>query len=456
MQLPGKRLLEIAKLLHFHNPQSYEKSELVQLILAIYGLTWTRPIPQAPSNPDSLDSREQPLGRCQHCERDVSLSDMAETACHRCEVLIGNKYHPETLMQLSGRDLQYVLERLQVPKSELTGLEKGELVKLVLKTVGICEDWKPPVPPPPSTRPRSIDVEPPSAAVISPSSNVPGLENLTNEMGSPNDNAFTSTAENSRNNSQVSPNVSQFRSTPPLVPESSDADLRRSSWSNITSLEDIPSAEVIQELKAYQLKAILQQSGIDIVGCCEKKDLADQVHKLWFERHGEEDMDWTPITDQRPDSPVSSEESETISSSANAVPVDEESNSKSNSERRRILILPGQIPSLRNITSPEDLEQLSNQLLMAILQKHSVNYIICKERHELVELVTQLWHDVRKRGSSENLSDTELCKICMDSAIDCVLLECGHMVACTECGRQLSECPICRQYVVRVVHTFKS
>lgn len=48
-----------------------------------------------------------------------------------------------------------------------------------------------------------------------------------------------------------------------------------------------------------------------------------------------------------------------------------------------------------------------------------------------------------------------LCKICMDSPIDCVLLECGHMLTCVRCGRQLSECPICRQYVSRVVHAFK-
>ena len=48
-----------------------------------------------------------------------------------------------------------------------------------------------------------------------------------------------------------------------------------------------------------------------------------------------------------------------------------------------------------------------------------------------------------------------LCKICMDEPVDCVLLECGHMLTCVKCGRQLNECPICRQYVTRVVHAFK-
>ena len=53
-------------------------------------------------------------------------------------------------------------------------------------------------------------------------------------------------------------------------------------------------------------------------------------------------------------------------------------------------------------------------------------------------------------------ADENLCRICMDAIIDCVLLECGHMVTCTKCGKRMSECPICRQYVVRAVHVFKS
>ncbi|RMC05765.1 hypothetical protein DUI87_17308 [Hirundo rustica rustica] len=55
-----------------------------------------------------------------------------------------------------------------------------------------------------------------------------------------------------------------------------------------------------------------------------------------------------------------------------------------------------------------------------------------------------------------NEDDDNLCRICMDAVIDCVLLECGHMVTCTKCGKRMSECPICRQYVVRAVHVFKS
>jgi len=58
----------------------------------------------------------------------------------------------------------------------------------------------------------------------------------------------------------------------------------------------------------------------------------------------------------------------------------------------------------------------------------------------------------------ENLADNDegLCNICMDNPIDCVILECGHMCACSKCAKSLKECPICRRKVVRVVRTYTS
>ena len=58
--------------------------------------------------------------------------------------------------------------------------------------------------------------------------------------------------------------------------------------------------------------------------------------------------------------------------------------------------------------------------------------------------------------ANEKTSDDNLCKVCMDAVVDCLLLECGHMVSCTECGKRLAECPICRRYVSRVVHVFRA
>ncbi len=59
-------------------------------------------------------------------------------------------------------------------------------------------------------------------------------------------------------------------------------------------------------------------------------------------------------------------------------------------------------------------------------------------------------------ADKDMMEDSDLCKVCMDLPVDCVMLECGHMCTCIKCGKQMNECPICRQYVVRVVKTFRS
>ncbi|KAM9810723.1 E3 ubiquitin-protein ligase RNF34a [Neosynchiropus ocellatus] len=142
--------------------------------------------------------------------------------------------------------------------------------------------------------------------------------------------------------------------------------------------------------------------------------------------------------------------------------------------------------SLSDISSLGDIEDLSVRQLKEILVRNFVNYSGCCEKWELVERVSRLYRETEEnRKSMKNVSssvktvvafpppirngaipdgekgpltiqDDNLCRICMDAVIDCVLLECGHMVTCTKCGKRMNECPICRQYVVRAVHVFKS
>ncbi|KAF5897739.1 E3 ubiquitin-protein ligase rififylin isoform X1 [Clarias magur] len=120
----------------------------------------------------------------------------------------------------------------------------------------------------------------------------------------------------------------------------------------------------------------------------------------------------------------------------------------------------GRRASLSDITSVDDIEALSVRQLKEILARNFVNYKGCCEKWELMERVTRLFHDQKDLQNLDSTAATtmeeNLCKICMDSPIDCVLLECGHMVTCTKCGKRMSECPICRQYVVRAVHVFRS
>ncbi|XP_034025551.1 E3 ubiquitin-protein ligase RNF34-like isoform X3 [Thalassophryne amazonica] len=146
----------------------------------------------------------------------------------------------------------------------------------------------------------------------------------------------------------------------------------------------------------------------------------------------------------------------------------------------------GSRASLSDLSSLMDVEGLSVRQLKEILARNFVNYSGCCEKWELVERVGRLYRETEENrklledvssagttvmplppslcngavGDGEKVPltvrDDNLCRICMDATIDCVLLECGHMVTCTKCGKRMSECPICRQYVVRAVHVFKS
>ncbi|XP_029373780.1 E3 ubiquitin-protein ligase rififylin isoform X2 [Echeneis naucrates] len=126
----------------------------------------------------------------------------------------------------------------------------------------------------------------------------------------------------------------------------------------------------------------------------------------------------------------------------------------------------GRRASLSDLNSLDDIEPLSVRQLKEILARNFVDYKGCCEKWELMERVTRLYQDQQKllandvnaaeSGCSMAGPEENVCKICMDSPIDCVLLECGHMITCTKCGKRMSECPICRQYVVRAVHVFRS
>ncbi|XP_026154862.1 E3 ubiquitin-protein ligase rififylin [Mastacembelus armatus] len=127
----------------------------------------------------------------------------------------------------------------------------------------------------------------------------------------------------------------------------------------------------------------------------------------------------------------------------------------------------GRRASLSDLSCLDDIVALSVRQLKEILVRNFVNYKGCCEKWELMERVSRLYQDQQNLLAANTVNTLEssgggagleenLCKICMDSPIDCVLLECGHMITCTKCGKRMSECPICRQYVIRAVHVFRS
>ncbi|KAK5645566.1 hypothetical protein RI129_006866 [Pyrocoelia pectoralis] len=119
---------------------------------------------------------------------------------------------------------------------------------------------------------------------------------------------------------------------------------------------------------------------------------------------------------------------------------------------------PSKYPKLSDFNSVEELNDLSVKQLKELLTLNRVDFKGCVEKSELLDRAQRLWNDNNqyKNKAFEEANVENLCKICMDAPLDCVLLECGHVATCIQCGKQLAECPICRQFVTRVVRTFKA
>ncbi|KFM79609.1 E3 ubiquitin-protein ligase RNF34, partial [Stegodyphus mimosarum] len=115
-----------------------------------------------------------------------------------------------------------------------------------------------------------------------------------------------------------------------------------------------------------------------------------------------------------------------------------------------------QIIDLECVDSVEKIFELSTMELKLLLTRNFISFRGCCEKSELQEKVCWLWKLKEAAKSKDIVADENLCKICMESTIDSLFLDCGHMVTCTQCGKLLHDCPICRQIIVRVVRAFKS
>ncbi|KAF9093772.1 RING finger protein 34 [Mortierella sp. AD031] len=144
---------------------------------------------------------------------------------------------------------------------------------------------------------------------------------------------------------------------------------------------------------------------------------------------------------------------------------------------------PAQPPSLtldQLMTSNTDPSTLSIKAIKTILDQSCVTYVGVIEKRDLVDRLQKLIDNTKaeqtmvqeqeaeskasetsKKSSAGNLSeDDNLCKICCDAALNCVMLNCNHMSTCMDCGKLIMEgsrmCPICREYVVKLLHVFRA
>uniref|UniRef100_A0A3Q2DR30 RING-type E3 ubiquitin transferase n=1 Tax=Cyprinodon variegatus TaxID=28743 RepID=A0A3Q2DR30_CYPVA len=217
----------------------------------------------------------------------------------------------------------------------------------------------------------------------------------------------------------------------------------------------------LMRLRVRDLRQYLMLRNISTDTCREKDDLVDLVlcHRAAF---NEQPASERPAASQE-ESHSRSESSDTsqvrISEAPHIIPMSPQTGHAARA-------------SLSDISSVRDIKGLSVRQLKEILARNFVNYSGCCEKWELVERVNRLYREKEKNTKSSTLDnmnrllfygekcplklqDDNLCRICMDAVIDCVLLECGHLVTCTNCGKRMNHCPICRQFVVRAVHVFK-
>ncbi len=56
----------------------------------------------------------------------------------------------------------------------------------------------------------------------------------------------------------------------------------------------------------------------------------------------------------------------------------------------------------------------------------------------------------------KEIRDSDICVICCENVINCVILSCGHKTFCYRCAYQFQECPVCRSQISRIVRCHES
>ncbi|GJJ73455.1 E3 ubiquitin-protein ligase RNF34 [Entomortierella parvispora] len=141
-----------------------------------------------------------------------------------------------------------------------------------------------------------------------------------------------------------------------------------------------------------------------------------------------------------------------------------------------------------------DTSTLSVKVLKSLLDTNCVSYIGVVEKTDLVGRLKQLISETKAEQAAQKMKedseaaaaaaaaarggeksptssahgmdsqsmngDDNLCKICLDASLNCVMLNCNHMSTCMDCGKKIMDgprtCPICREYIVKLLHVFRA
>jgi len=78
------------------------------------------------------------------------------------------------------------------------------------------------------------------------------------------------------------------------------------------------------------------------------------------------------------------------------------------------------------------------------------------EMFEVLEQLSVTENTVQLNVENKTDIDENICKVCFENPINCVLLKCGHMVVCVDCGTNIKNCPICRRTISEIVKIYKA
>ncbi|XP_003702665.1 E3 ubiquitin-protein ligase RNF34 [Megachile rotundata] len=208
----------------------------------------------------------------------------------------------------------------------------------------------------------------------------------------------------------------------------------------------------IVQICSKDLRKYLLAKKIPINGCIEKEDLI-KLLMVYANNNGDySSTENTHVLFSNRSTTINHESTNRFQNMTNETE-SVDSGQENSDTLKEILTNPVQLSDINTLS---ELECLSIKQLKNLLSTNRVNYKGCVEKQELLDRASRLWKEHEQSRINVEIPDENLCKICWDEPIECVILECGHMACCLKCGKQLSECPICKQYIVRVVRFFKS
>ena len=68
----------------------------------------------------------------------------------------------------------------------------------------------------------------------------------------------------------------------------------------------------------------------------------------------------------------------------------------------------------------------------------------------------KVFQDEREQSDADTCKTDKKCCVCLDSAVQCAFVPCGHMCTCLRCAGRIENdgCPICRSDIVMALRVF--